>query len=93
VLGFYQHFLPWRRQSEVLCRGEIHFYETPEPVLALRRQAEGDRILAVFNLSSNPVRYTLPAAAIPLEGHGLEARLDGRDLQLPPWGGFFGRMV
>jgi alpha-glucosidase len=93
VLAFYQGFLPWRRKSEALCRGTIHFYQTPEPVLALRREADHNRILAVFNLSSKPVRYTLPAAAIPLEGHGLEAHLDGRDLQLPPWGGFFGRMA
>jgi alpha-glucosidase len=93
VLAFYQRFLPWRRQSEALCRGTIHFYQAPEPILALRRESGSDRILAVFNLSSTSVGYTLPAAAIPLAGHGLEASLDGRDLQLPPWGGFFGRMV
>jgi alpha-glucosidase len=118
VLHFYQRFLAWRKGSEALCRGNIHFYPSPEPVLALRREAragaeahlpqagpkgaaqdvrreEGaDRLLAVFNLSANPVQYKLPSPAQPLEGHGLAGcSLDARDLYLPPWGGFFGRLV
>jgi alpha-glucosidase len=118
VLRFYRRFLAWRKESEALCRGRIHFYQTPEPILALRREAgagseahppqagpkgaaqevqredASDRILAVFNLSPDPVRYALPVPARILDGHGLEdVRLDGRDLYLPPWGGFFGRMV
>jgi alpha-glucosidase len=104
VLHFYQRFLAWRKGSEALCRGRIHFYKTPEPVLALRREARGDAkaplpqagpntMLAVFNLGPEPVQYTLPGPAQPLEGHGLDAgRLEGRTLSLPPWGGFFGRM-
>jgi alpha-glucosidase len=94
VLRFYQRFLAWRKESETLCRGSIHFYQTPEPVLAFRRENGSDRILAVFNLSPDPIQFTLPASAWTFEGHGLEpARLDGRNLHLPPWGGFFGRLV
>jgi alpha-glucosidase len=118
VLHFYQRFLAWRKASQALCRGSIHFYQTPEPILALRREAragaaahlplagpkgaaqevrreEGsEHILAVFNLSPEPSQYTLPVQARNLEGHGLESGgLDGRKLLLPPWGGFFGRMV
>jgi alpha-glucosidase len=118
VLHFYRRFLAWRKGSEALCRGSIHFYQTPEPILALRREAragavahlpqagpkgaaqevrreEGsEHILAVFNLSPEPIHYTLPVQARSLEGHGLESGdLDGRKLHLPPWGGFFGRVV
>jgi alpha-glucosidase len=94
VLHFYRQFLAWRKALEPLCRGTIHFYKTPEPILALRRETGSDGILAVFNLSSTPVHYTLPASVLCLEGHGLEAcPWEGRDIQLPPWGGFFGRMV
>lgn len=93
VLRFYQRFLAWRKGSEALRRGTIHFYRTPEPVLALLRQEGQEKVLAVFNLSPRSVQHTLPAPARPLEGHGLEAcRLEGRTLHLPPWGGFFGRM-
>jgi alpha-glucosidase len=94
VLRFYQRFLAWRKKSEALRRGALHFYQTPEPILALRREAGSERILAVFNLSQEPIQYNLPASAEPLEGHGLSPiRLDGRRLHLPAWGGFFGRMV
>jgi alpha-glucosidase len=94
VLRFYPRFLAWRKGSEALRRGTIHFYQTPEPVLALRRETRSERILAVFNLSPEPIQYNLPASAESLEGHGLSpTRLDGRRLHLPAWGGFFGRMV
>jgi alpha-glucosidase len=94
ILHFYRQFLAWRKRSEALRRGTIHFYQTPEPILALRRELGADRILAVFNLSSAPVHYTLPGQVQPLTGHGLDTgSLDGRELHLPPWGGFFGRMT
>ncbi len=97
VLAFYQRFLAWRKgsaASEALCRGAIHFYKTPEPLLALRRESGSERVLAVFNLSPESVRYTLPAPVLCLDGHGLAAcPWEGQDIQLPPWGGFFGRML
>ena len=93
VLGFYRRFLAWRKGSEALRRGSIHFYRTAEPILALLRQDGPEKILAVFNLGPRAIQHLLPAPARPLEGHGLEAcRLEGRTLHLPPWGGFFGRM-
>ncbi len=94
VLNFYRQFLAWRKDQATLWRGDLHFYPTPEPILALRRDLGPDRILAAFNLSPEAVRYTLPATALCLEGHGLApCPWEGRDIQLPPWGGFFGRLV
>ena len=94
VLAFYRRFLAWRKGQAPLWRGGLHFYATPEPILALRRDLGPDRLLAVFNLSPEPVRCTLPARALALEGHGLApCAQEDRDLQLPPWGGFFGRLV
>jgi alpha-glucosidase len=94
VLRFYQHFLAWRKTFPVLCRGSIRFFESAEPILALCRETDTERILAVFNLSREPAQYLLPASAQILEGSGLKIdRLEGRQLHLPPWGGFFGRMV
>jgi len=94
VLHFYQQFLAWRKASAALRTGSIHFYRSPEPILALRREADGERILAAFNLSPQETQYTLPAPVQPMAGHGLNAgRLEGRTLHLPPWGGFFGRLA
>ena len=94
VLHFYQQFLAWRKASAALRTGSIHFYRSPEPILALRREADGERVLAAFNLSPQPTQYTLPASVQPMAGHGLNAgRLDGRTLHLPPWGGFCGRLA
>ncbi|HLP31355.1 MAG TPA: hypothetical protein VK150_08340, partial [Geothrix sp.] len=94
VLAFYRRFLAWRKGSEALCRGAIHFHQTSEPILALRREDGPERVLAVFNLSPAPAQYTLQAKAVPFEGHGLASgRLEGRVLHLPPWGGFFGRLA
>lgn len=94
VLGFYRRFLAWRKGFESLRRGSIRFQRTAEPILAFRREEGDERILAAFNLSPEPVRHAVPGSVQPLEGHGLPAcRLEGRDLLLPPWGGFFGRLA
>lgn len=95
VLRFNQRFLAWRKKAEALRRGTMHFYRTAEPILAFRREHGDEKILAVFNLSPASAHYTLPSKTImPIEGHGLDTgQLTGRELHLPPWGGFFGRMA
>lgn len=94
VLRFYQQFLAWRRRREALCRGDIHFYRTPEPILALRRDAGTGRTLAVFNLSAEPRTHRLPGRVETLTGHGLDpCQVQGRTLTLPPWGGYFGQLA
>ncbi|MBL0313530.1 MAG: alpha-glucosidase [Holophagaceae bacterium] len=92
VLHFNQNFLAWRRTQIPLCRGSIRFLAAEEPVLAIERKADGQRLIAVFNLGPDPAQFTLPARINALTGHGLEeARVEGRQLYLPPWGGFFGQ--
>ena len=92
VLAFYRRFLAWRKGQPTLRSGAIRFQRTPEPIMALQRDLDGEQLVAVFNLSGAPVVHTLPSRVTPLEGHGLDgARLQGRALHLLPWGGFFGR--
>lgn len=91
VLNFYRSFLGWRRDHQALLKGNLRFLKSEPQVLALRRDLEGERIVAVFNLGSRPVDFTLPAGTRALSGHGLrDAPPEGRNLRLPPWGGFFG---
>lgn len=92
VLHFYQQFLAWRKGVPALCQGSIRFQRSPEPLLALSREEGAERVLAVFNLSPDPVTHRLPGRTSPLLGHGLApCSQEGRILTLPPWGGYFGR--
>lgn len=91
VLGFYRDFLAWRRRHRALREGSLRFLKSDEQVLAIRRELDAERIIAVFNLGAEAVEFTLPLGTRALEGHGLQdTELEGRILHLPPWGGFFG---
>lgn len=93
VLNFYRTFLAWRRAHPALYTGNLRFLKSEPQVLALRRELEGERMVAVFNLGPDCVDFTLPVGTRALSGHGLQdAPLEGRNLQLPPWGGFFGNI-
>jgi alpha-glucosidase len=93
ALNAARRLLAWRRQQPQLTRGEIVFYDAPEPVLALRRDLPGHPgIIAIFNLGSAPASFTLPQVqgASAMSGHGLEGSVDGVTVTLPPFGGWFG---
>ncbi|MBS0225921.1 MAG: alpha-glucosidase [Proteobacteria bacterium] len=53
-------FLAWRKGQPAVVEGAIRFLEAPEPILALERAENGERMLMVFNLSANPVEWNLP---------------------------------
>lgn len=92
-LEFTRRFIAWRRQFPQLTRGGIEFFDAPEPVLALRRDAEGERsIIAVFNLSAAPVSCALPqaAGAEQLAGYGLPGSVQNGQAELPAFGAWFG---
>lgn len=94
TLAFNRSFLAWRRTQPALRRGTPSFLDTPEPLLAVWREMEDQRVLAVFNLSGEPATFELPEPLRLLEGHGLPAvRLEGRRLHLPAWGGCFGTPI
>ena len=93
TLNFARRLIAWRRQQPQLTRGEIMFYDTPEPVLALRRDLAGHPgIIAIFNLGPAPVSFELTqvAGAVALTGHGLPGSVDGASVTLPAYGAWFG---
>ena len=95
-LNAFRRFLGWRRRHSALCRGDIHFVELPEPMLALTRTLGSERILAAFNLSDRPQSAALPALGpiTPLDDHGLSAgSARGGRLELPPHGVLFAHVV
>ncbi|MFZ1614403.1 MAG: alpha-glucosidase family protein [Holophaga sp.] len=93
VLSFYRTFLGWRKEQNVLREGSLRFLKSDEQVLAIRRELNGERIIAVFNLGPDARDFMLPMGTRTLRGHGLqEIEPEGRTLHLPPWGGYFGNI-
>ena len=81
--------LPVRSAHAALRTGSIAFLDADEPVLAFVREAQGQALLAVFNLSSTAVTCTLPlsqpaqAVAAPGVSNG---QLSGNRVELPAHG-------
>jgi len=92
-LNFARKIIHWRKQIPQLARGDIVFFDAPEPVLAFRRGLAGTAgVLAAFNLGSLPVSFDWPQAAhcAALEGHGLPGAARGATIELPGYGAWFG---
>jgi alpha-glucosidase len=94
ALNFTRRFIAWRRQQPQLTRGDIVFFDAPEPVLALRRDLAGENpVLAAFNLGDKEVSFEWPetAGAGDMAGHGLAGCASGGRVTLPPYGAWFGK--
>jgi alpha-glucosidase len=93
ALNFARRFIAWRRGQPQLTRGDIAFFDAPEPVLALRRDLEGEPgVLAAFNLSDKAVSFDWPASnqAADLNGHDLPGAAGNGRVTLPAYGAWFG---
>ncbi|MCR8725060.1 alpha-glucosidase [Frigidibacter sp. ROC022] len=76
VLAAYRATLAFRRGSEALRRGGTRFLDLPEPVLGFHREADGQRLTCLFNLSPRPQRLRIAGAA-ELAGPGRASLSDG----------------
>ena len=95
-LNSLRRFLRWRHDQPALRWGDVRFLALPEPLLAFTRRAQGQTLLAVFNLSSDVQRIELPqlGALRSLDGHGLPSgRLVGETLQLPKYGALLASFI
>ncbi|QYF91859.1 alpha-glucosidase family protein [Massilia sp. PAMC28688] len=93
TLNFARRLIAWRREQPQLTRGDIVFFDAPEPVLALRRDLAGfPGMLAIFNLGPEPVSFTLPQAegVAAVGGHGFDGTVSGTTVALPAYGAWFG---
>ena len=93
VLHFARKIIRWRKSIPQLLRGEIRFYDMPEPVLALSRDLNGaPSVLALFNLGAEAVEidWELADKAIALSGHGLQGQAQGSHIHLPAYGAWLG---
>ncbi|NII11215.1 alpha-glucosidase family protein [Oleiagrimonas sp. C23AA] len=91
-LNGFRRFMAWRHQQPALVHGDIAFIDLPEPLIGFTRQAEGQRLLVVFNLGAEPLDVPLDTlgACHPLEGHGLlSGNVEDGMLHLPGFGAFY----
>ncbi|MBD8529758.1 MULTISPECIES: alpha-glucosidase family protein [unclassified Massilia] len=96
ALNAARRIIHWRQNLPQLTRGDISFFDAPEPVLALRRTLEGEAtVLAAFNLSDVPVTIEWPetAGAQDLAGHGLPGEASNGQVTLPAYGAWFGTIA
>ncbi|MFZ5616345.1 MAG: alpha-amylase family glycosyl hydrolase [Pseudomonadota bacterium] len=87
TLGKAKKFISFRRGSETFRFGDIAFLDTPEPLLAFKRSFKGNSLLCVFNLGADGKRMALPDGDWRPLDYGLGSAVDGRDLNLPGFGG------
>jgi alpha-glucosidase len=93
VLNFSCDLIAWRKTIPQLNRGDIAFYDAPEPVLALRRDLAGlPSVMVIVNLGEQAVSFTLPdsAAYESMQGHGLAGVAVNGRVELPGFGAWFG---
>lgn len=96
VLNYARHILAWRKKYPQLSRGEIRFFDGPEPVLAIRRDLAGSTsLLAAFNLGNQAVSFVWPDAqgATTLPESGMAGQSQGETVELPAYGGWFAEII
>jgi alpha-glucosidase len=77
IFEFYKEMIAWRRASSALSTGTTTFISLPEPLLAFTREAEGEKLTCVFNLSADAHVLSVDGAAT-LARSGEAALEDGK---------------
>mgnify|MGYP003384344008 CR=1 FL=1 len=93
ALNFAAKIIAWRKQFPQLTRGDIQFFDAPEPILALRRCLAGlPDMVAVFNLGAAEMRFEIKESQgfHAIAGHGLLGECINGQFDLPPHGAWFG---
>jgi alpha-glucosidase len=88
VLAAWRDFLALRRRHEALRSGSIDIIETPDPVLAFRRQADDEVLTVVLNLSDEAAEIDRSrfGPIEPLPGHAFPATVNAGSIRLEPYG-------
>jgi len=90
-LANYRMLLAFRKTSPALIKGDIENLSAQGDVLRFERVLEGERVLCVFNLS-NAVNYISVAGVqqlSPMRGLDYQYQLQGDQLELSAWQGFY----
>jgi alpha-glucosidase len=91
TLAYTRQLLHLRRQHPALVSGDITLLDTPEPLLAFIREADGERVLCVFNLGHEAEEWSPPASLGPLRLLATETVVSSTSMPgaLPPSSGYW----
>ncbi len=81
LLNIYRRTLQLRKAHPALALGSIRFLDAPEPLLAIVREAQGEVLLCLFNLSPEPVAWLQEDVGAELGVASIDV-----DAVLPGWG-------
>ena len=84
VLNHYRRVLKWRGGVSALTTGTIALLDAPENIFALARERDGERVVAVFNLSDAAEKF--PGKFSRLPGSPLAGDFSPEGVELPPLG-------
>jgi alpha-glucosidase len=87
LLHAFRRFLHWRRGVPALTRGALHPVALPEPLVGFVRTLDGQRVLAVFNLSDRPAAFD--PKAFGLLSILKDSGFGDPGASLPPFGAMF----
>ncbi len=96
VLQRTRHFLQWRKQQPTLLKGDIHFIDAPEGLLAFVREYEQEKLLCVFQLDGKASRFDTDfSGVVQLNNEFFGSEFFDNDslggtCVLPAYGMFFG---
>ena len=96
ALNGFRRILRWRSGQPALRWGDIHFLDTPEPVLAFVRTHAGETLLVAFNLGPEAAEaeLALDGQWQAVDGHGLaQGTVNGGRLRLPGHGVLFASLT
>mgnify|MGYP001467980185 CR=1 FL=1 len=95
VLAHYRRTLAFRKAHAPLRNGKMTFIATNEDALAFTREADGEKLLFVFNLGREELEMTLPDDCAVKEAvtmPNLTGTYSGRTVTVPALDGFCGRL-
>ena len=94
LLNTWRKLLHWRKQQPALIAGNFRLIDTPEPVLGFIREYAEQRLLCLFNLSDEPVKYDLSVHSkyTPETSLGFDSKIWQNVLELPEYGVFFANL-
>ncbi|MGE0224197.1 MAG: alpha-glucosidase family protein [Acetobacteraceae bacterium] len=91
LLHSFRRFLAWRHRQPALVTGSLTPVLLPAPLVGFVREVEGQRLIAVFNLSDQAVEADLSGHGqlAPMADSGFAAPCDSGRVSLPAHGVLF----
>ena len=94
LLNTWRKLLHWRKQQPALIAGDFKLLDVEEPLFAFVREYAEQRLLCIFNLSNESVKYDLSVHGeyLPETNLGFDFQLWKDTLELPSYGVFFANL-